>query len=303
MPCLSTVMPWEAWYFGRGAKPGQPSPFKWTYHFGFGVRASSTRPMSRNGTCIPTNKKVGVLYPNDADGNAIRDQSGAAAGQGGLHHHRSRPLRGRHDRLFRADREVQGGEVRDLQHLPDSARFRRVLAAGGAAGLHQDGQDRPDRQDRALSRRRRGARRSRLQSCQRRLLAQGVPLQVVADRRRRRGARRRLREGVGQAMDAAARRDAVAVRCRLRGAEGERRSDGQGGGREGAVDAARRRRSAARSISPGARCRTSRPGPIIGTQWVKAPAGVEVQARLCRDRATRPTRTCRSAPSCMPFNG
>ena len=36
VPCLSTVMPWEAWYFGRGAKPGQPSPFKWTYHFGFG---------------------------------------------------------------------------------------------------------------------------------------------------------------------------------------------------------------------------------------------------------------------------
>ena len=36
VPCMSTVMPWEAWYFGRGAKPGQPSPFKWTYHFGFG---------------------------------------------------------------------------------------------------------------------------------------------------------------------------------------------------------------------------------------------------------------------------
>src|SRR5271170_6795478 len=25
VPCMSTVMPWEAWYFGRGAKPGQPS--------------------------------------------------------------------------------------------------------------------------------------------------------------------------------------------------------------------------------------------------------------------------------------
>ncbi|HEY6379991.1 MAG TPA: ABC transporter substrate-binding protein, partial [Candidatus Dormibacteraeota bacterium] len=25
IPCLSTVVPWEAWYFGRGAKPGQPS--------------------------------------------------------------------------------------------------------------------------------------------------------------------------------------------------------------------------------------------------------------------------------------
>ena len=24
VPCLSTVDPWESWYFGRGAKPGQP---------------------------------------------------------------------------------------------------------------------------------------------------------------------------------------------------------------------------------------------------------------------------------------
>ena len=32
-PCLATVMPWEAFYFGRGAKPGAPSPFKWTYLF------------------------------------------------------------------------------------------------------------------------------------------------------------------------------------------------------------------------------------------------------------------------------
>ncbi len=48
VPCLSTVMPWEAWYFGRGAKPGQPSPFKWTYHFGFGVD-EFYRPMYRSG--------------------------------------------------------------------------------------------------------------------------------------------------------------------------------------------------------------------------------------------------------------
>src|SRR5262245_19223708 len=37
VPCLSTIVPWEAWYFGRGAKPGKPSPFKWTYHFCFGT--------------------------------------------------------------------------------------------------------------------------------------------------------------------------------------------------------------------------------------------------------------------------
>ncbi len=37
MPCLATVIPWEAFYFGRGAKPGAASPFKWTYLFSFGV--------------------------------------------------------------------------------------------------------------------------------------------------------------------------------------------------------------------------------------------------------------------------
>jgi len=71
VPCLSTTMPWEAWYFGRGGKPGQPSPFKWSYHFGFGVEEVAESYISAWGL-LPTNKKVGVLYPNDADGNAIR---------------------------------------------------------------------------------------------------------------------------------------------------------------------------------------------------------------------------------------
>ena len=71
VPCLSTVMPWEAWYFGRGAKPGQPSPFKWTYHFGFGVD-EFLQCYVKQWSLIETNKKVGVMYPNDADGNAIR---------------------------------------------------------------------------------------------------------------------------------------------------------------------------------------------------------------------------------------
>ena len=71
VPCLSTVMPWEAWYFGRGAKPGAPSPFRWSYHFGFGVREFNKTYVSQ-WKLIKTNRKVGVLYSNDADGNAIR---------------------------------------------------------------------------------------------------------------------------------------------------------------------------------------------------------------------------------------
>src|SRR5208282_1842381 len=72
VPCMSTVMPWEPWYFGRGAKPGEPSPFKWTYHFGFGVANFSKAYISQWNGSVPTNKKVAFLMPNDADGNALR---------------------------------------------------------------------------------------------------------------------------------------------------------------------------------------------------------------------------------------
>jgi branched-chain amino acid transport system substrate-binding protein len=72
VPSLSTVMPWEAFYFGRGAKPGEPSPFKWSYLFSFGVQDFFNCYVSQWNGPVKTNKKVGVLYPNDADGNAIR---------------------------------------------------------------------------------------------------------------------------------------------------------------------------------------------------------------------------------------
>ena len=83
VPCLSTVMPWEAWYFGRGGKPGQPSPFKWTYHFGFGGGEFFKTYVSLWNS-MPTNKKVGVLYPNDADGNAIRENLAPALAKAGF---------------------------------------------------------------------------------------------------------------------------------------------------------------------------------------------------------------------------
>ena len=71
VPCISTVVPWEAWYFGRGGKPGAPSPFKFTFHFCFGVEQFANA-YTHAWPQIETNKKVGVMWPNDADGNAIR---------------------------------------------------------------------------------------------------------------------------------------------------------------------------------------------------------------------------------------
>jgi branched-chain amino acid transport system substrate-binding protein len=71
VPCISTVVPWEAWYLGRGAKPGQPSPFKYTFHYCFGVEQFFLA-YTHLWPQVSTNKKVGVMWPNDADGNAIR---------------------------------------------------------------------------------------------------------------------------------------------------------------------------------------------------------------------------------------
>ena len=82
VPCISTVVPWEAWYFGRGAKPGAPSPFKWTYHFSFGVADFAACYLDL-WSQVPNNKKVGVMWPNDADGNAIRGALGPVLAKAG----------------------------------------------------------------------------------------------------------------------------------------------------------------------------------------------------------------------------
>lgn len=71
VPSLSSTAPWEAFYFGRGAKPDQPSPFRWTYHFSFGV-GNFAKLYADQWSKVETNKKVGMLLPSDADGNAIR---------------------------------------------------------------------------------------------------------------------------------------------------------------------------------------------------------------------------------------
>jgi branched-chain amino acid transport system substrate-binding protein len=75
VPCVSTVVPWEAWYYGRGAKPGDNDAYKFTYHFCFGVQQFDNA-YTTMWPQVSTNKKVGVMWPNDSDGNAIRSALG-----------------------------------------------------------------------------------------------------------------------------------------------------------------------------------------------------------------------------------
>ena len=71
VPYITTVVPWEAWYFGRGAKDPTQSPFQFGIHFSFGVK-NFADAYTHLWPQVKTNKKIGVMWPNDADGNAIR---------------------------------------------------------------------------------------------------------------------------------------------------------------------------------------------------------------------------------------
>ena len=72
IPCISTVAPWQPWFFTRGGDPAEG--FRYTYHFFWGLEdviAVFTDMWSKVGT----NRKVGGLFPNDGDGNAWGDEN------------------------------------------------------------------------------------------------------------------------------------------------------------------------------------------------------------------------------------
>jgi branched-chain amino acid transport system substrate-binding protein len=69
VPCVATIVPWESWYFGRGATPGQAFNFTTMFFFGLKEFAGCFIPMWAK---MNTNKIVAEMYPNDADGGAFR---------------------------------------------------------------------------------------------------------------------------------------------------------------------------------------------------------------------------------------
>jgi branched-chain amino acid transport system substrate-binding protein len=71
VPCISTVVPWQPWFFGRNGDPAKG--FEWTYHFFWGLEDVIANFLA-GWKSVPTNKKVGGLFPNDGDGNAWGDK-------------------------------------------------------------------------------------------------------------------------------------------------------------------------------------------------------------------------------------
>lgn len=69
-PMLATASPWQPFVFGRNGTPDKG--FDWTYLFAFGLEDVIAAYLGLWST-IDTNRKVGLLFPNDADGNAWGD--------------------------------------------------------------------------------------------------------------------------------------------------------------------------------------------------------------------------------------
>jgi branched-chain amino acid transport system substrate-binding protein len=63
-PCISSGAPWQAIIFPRG---GADKPFKWTYHFFWGLD-EALRTFVGLWNTIETNRRVGMLFPQNADG-------------------------------------------------------------------------------------------------------------------------------------------------------------------------------------------------------------------------------------------
>lgn len=71
VPCVSSVVPWQPWFFGRRGEPAKG--FNWTYHMFWGLEDVIAN-FTNGWSSVQTNKKVGGLFPNDGDGNAWGDK-------------------------------------------------------------------------------------------------------------------------------------------------------------------------------------------------------------------------------------
>jgi branched-chain amino acid transport system substrate-binding protein len=72
VPCLSSSAPWQPWYFGRQKDPANPKPFKWTYHFFWGLE-DIIRVFEGLWEQIPNNRTIAGLFALNADGDAWAD--------------------------------------------------------------------------------------------------------------------------------------------------------------------------------------------------------------------------------------
>ena len=201
-PCISTGAPWQAIIFPRG---GADKPFKWTYHFFWGLDEALNTFVGLWNT-IETNRKVGMLFPQNADGETWGNKEyglPVPTQEGRLRDRRAGLLPAAHQRLHGADQRLQGSQLRHRRRHHLCRRLQDLREPVRPAGLQAEGHD--GRRRAAVPVRRPGARAARRRHVVRSLVDPGLPLQVVADRPGQPRHRRHVGERDRQAVDAAAR--------------------------------------------------------------------------------------------------
>lgn len=71
IPCITTVAPWQPYFFGRNGNPA--TGFDFSYHFFWGLEDVIANFLNLWDDSGVTSKNIGGLFPNDADGNAWGD--------------------------------------------------------------------------------------------------------------------------------------------------------------------------------------------------------------------------------------
>lgn len=72
IPVISSVAPWQPWFIGQQGNPQDPTTwqeFDYVYHFFWGLE-DNVSVFLNMWNSIDSNKSLGVLLPNDGDGNA-----------------------------------------------------------------------------------------------------------------------------------------------------------------------------------------------------------------------------------------
>ena len=202
-----------------GAIRSRWKPFNYTYHFFWGLEDVIAVFTNMWGQ-LKTDKSVGGLFPNDGDGNAwgdkmvgfppVLDKLGYKLTDPGRYQNLTDDFSAQIAAFKKANCDIVTGVVIP----PDFTTFwNQAQQQGFKPKVASIGKAHP------VPGRGRSARQERQQPLLRGLVDAEPSVQVVADRHVGQGACRRLREGLGQAVDAADRLRACAVRGRRRCAQ------------------------------------------------------------------------------------
>lgn len=71
MPCITTIAPWQPYFFGRNGDPA--TGFEYTHHFFWGLEDVIANFLNLWDDAGVGSKNIAGLFPNDADGNAWGD--------------------------------------------------------------------------------------------------------------------------------------------------------------------------------------------------------------------------------------